>query len=311
MLASQKTKKRKLKLIFFFVDGIGIGLNDSFYNPCVHSEKHFLDHFQNHSRNYPIPFNGLCKGLDASLGIQGLPQSATAQTSIFAGINAAELLGHHLSGFPNKILRKILLEHSLLKNLNSMGFAVDFLNTFTPNFLELETEKRIAHRKASCTTISALAAGIPFHNQQDLSERHSLCHDLTNEAYIERGFEAPLFSVEESAEILARSLSFSDFVLFEFFQTDLVGHAQDMTWAKSIISKVERFLEKLLSNLDLSSCTLLLVSDHGNFEDLSTHSHTLNPALFMVWGRHAQTLFDHTESIRDLYPCIMRIAAEE
>lgn len=299
-----------MKLIFFFIDGIGIGVKDSYYNPCVYSEKHFLDHFQNDLRNHPIPFNGLCKGLDASLGVKGLPQSATAQTSILTGVNAAELLGHHLSGFPNKKLREILMEHSLLKKLKDMDVSVDFLNTFTPNFFELEPSQRASYRRASCTTISALASGIPFHTQKDLYDRRSICHDLTNESYLERGFEAPIFSVEESGEILARSLLYSDFVLFEFFQTDLVGHAQDMGWAKKITSKIDCFLETVLTKLDLSKNTLILISDHGNFEDLSTHSHTLNPALFMVWGQHAETIINRAQSIMDLYSCIIKIAAE-
>ena len=40
------------------------------------------------------------------LGIEGLPQSATGQTALFTGINAAQLLGRHLFGFPNQPFRR-------------------------------------------------------------------------------------------------------------------------------------------------------------------------------------------------------------
>ena len=41
--------------------------------------------------------------LDAVLGVKGRPQSATGQTSLFTGVNAAAVLGRHLRGFPNRL----------------------------------------------------------------------------------------------------------------------------------------------------------------------------------------------------------------
>ncbi len=293
-----------MKFVMIFVDGLGIGLKNPLFNPCVQS-KEFFNIFSNEKRAHPLPFNGLFKGLNACLGIQGLPQSATGQTAIFAGVNAAQTLGYHLNGFPNTKLREILLERSILKKLKEQGYTVDFLNTYRPIFFDKPIEERF--RRVSCSTITTLAAGINFHAQKDLFDRISICHDLTNQVFIDQGFEAPLFTPSQSGEILAQSSTQNDFVLFEFFLTDFIGHAQDMNRAKSELNKLEEFLISFLSEMNLLETTVLLISDHGNFEDLSTKSHTLNPAIFLTWGKYAKRLYDNCTSIQHPYHEILDI----
>ena len=298
-----------MKIVLFFIDGLGIGRQDTQYNPSVYSQKHYLDLFQDEKRFEPVPFHGLWKGLDATLGVPGLPQSATGQTAILTGINPAKILGYHLNGFPNKRLREVLMENSILKRIKEMGFTVDFLNTYRPPFFERDLDEKM--KRASCSTVSTLASGIPFHSQKDLFSRESICHDLTNEVFLDNGFEAPLFTPVESGQILARAIQRTDFLMFEFFLTDLVGHAQDMNRAKRELQKLEDFLESALSNIDLTQCTFIIISDHGNFEDLSIRSHTKNPALFTVWGQHAGTFFERCNSIQDPYHVILEIAKRE
>jgi phosphopentomutase len=186
-----------------------------------------------------------------------------------------------------------------------MRFSVDFLNTYRPSFFEKSFEQKM--KRTSCSTVSVLAASVPFHQQQDLFSRKSICHDLTNEVFQENGFDAPLFTPAESAQILVHALEEFDFLMFEFFLTDLVGHAQDMDRAKKVIQRLEAFLESALSNIDLSQCTFLLISDHGNFEDLSTRSHTKNPALFMTWGQYAEVFIERCNTIQDPYHVILEL----
>jgi hypothetical protein len=59
--------------------------------------------------------------IDATLGVQGLPQSATGQTTLLTGINAAEVLGHHYGPYSNGPLRHILERESILKRLRQNG----------------------------------------------------------------------------------------------------------------------------------------------------------------------------------------------
>ncbi len=293
-----------MKFVMIFIDGLGIGTKNPQWNPCLHSQG-FFNIFSDEERIIPLPFGGLFKGLDASLEMPGLPQSATGQTAIFTGINAAQILGYHLNGFPNTKLREILLEYSLLKKIKERGHTVDFLNTYRPIFFDKPIEERF--RRVSCSTLTTLAAEINFHSQKDLFDKISICHDLTNQIFIEQGFEAPIFTPSQSGRILAQSSAQNDFVLFEFFLTDFIGHAQDMNRAQSELNKLEEFLISFLSEVNLSETTVLLISDHGNLEDLSTKSHTLNPAIFLTWGQHSKRFHENCVSIQDPYHEILAI----
>ncbi|MBI1884291.1 MAG: hypothetical protein HYS08_08835 [Chlamydiae bacterium] len=198
-----------------------------------------------------------------------------------------------------------LIPSPILKKLKERGKKVDFLNTYRPSFFEAQQQNKL--KKISCSTVTALAAEIPLHRQKDLQERKSICHDLTNEVFRAQGFEAPLFTPSEAGKIMAQASSGSNFLMFEHFLTDFAGHAQNMEQSKKIIQHLEDFLESALSSLDLSSTTFLIVSDHGNLEDLSVKTHTQNPALCMSWGKHAQIFIERCKSIQDPYHVILEL----
>jgi len=75
-----------------------------------------------------------------------------------------------------------------------------------------------------------------------------------------------------------------DFALFEYFETDRAGHDQDRQRAMRCLGDVDRALQVALGRLDLQSTSVIVVSDHGNVEDLRVKTHTLNEAFFALWG---------------------------
>lgn len=98
-----------------------------------------------------------------------------------------------------------------------------------------------------------------------------------------------------------------DFILFEYVKTDLAGHSMDADWADQIIGEIIIFLLSLLQMLHPETDTLLISSDHGNSEDLSVKTHTLNPVPAVAWGRNCEQLIAGTHSIADLVPAILRV----
>lgn len=70
----------------------------------------------------------LLQPLDACLGVPGLPQSATGQTALFTGVNAAAAVGEHVTAHPTAPLRAIIAEHSLLKRAAEGGAQVMMAN---------------------------------------------------------------------------------------------------------------------------------------------------------------------------------------
>jgi 2,3-bisphosphoglycerate-independent phosphoglycerate mutase len=268
------------RVLLFFIDGIGVGSDDPDRNPIATGEFPSLRLTESFTPLARAGAPGLSRGLDASMGVPGLPQSATGQTSILTGVNAPMAMGRHVSGFPGPTLRRILFEHSLLKQIRERGMSASFLNAFRPEYFELPH----ARRRLSATSLATLASGAPFRSWEDLVEGRAVTHDLTHWSVRERGYDLPLRTPEEAGTIIAAEASRSDFSLFEYFETDRAGHAQDRGRAMQCLEDLERALETVLDRVDLSAVTVMVVSDHGNLEDMTVSTHTRNPALFAAWG---------------------------
>jgi len=286
-------------LLLFFVDGLGIGARESF-NPF-----HDLDGaeplavFQDAEPQ--LPFDGKLVRTDARLGVDGRPQSASGQTTILTGVNVPAMLGLHKQGFPNEAMRGIIREHSIFLQLKRAGVAPNvFANAYTNRFFETRP------RWTSATTTAVEAAGMNFRTIEDMRNGRALYHDFTNRLLREAGEDRiELRTPEEAGAILAGIASQHRFTLYEYFITDKIGHAQDMLAACRVIVELAAFVRSLLAHLDLARTTLLLTSDHGNLEDLSTRNHTLNFVPTIIWGAHRFSMTERIHTLADLTPAIV------
>jgi bisphosphoglycerate-independent phosphoglycerate mutase (AlkP superfamily) len=75
-----------------------------------------------------------------------------------------------------------------------------------------------------------------------------------------------------------------DFALFEYWLSDYAGHRQDMESAVRLLEEFDQVLSGLLAAWDDRQGLVLVTSDHGNLEDLSTRRHTANPVPGLVIG---------------------------
>lgn len=273
---------KRRRVLLFFIDGIGVGSDDPSENPLASDARPVLRLTRGaspESRRRGRP--AVARGLDASLGVPGLPQSATGQTTILTGVNAPAALGHHASGLPGPTLRRILGERSLLKELAERGLRPTFLNAFGPRFFEAAP----SHRRLSATTLATLAAGAPLRTWEDLSDGRAVVHDLTHWRMRDHGFDLPYRAPEEAGAILAREAMRADFSLFEYFETDRAAHARDREAAERCLDDLSAALETVLGEADMDELLVIVVSDHGNLEDGSVKTHTANPAFFAAWGK--------------------------
>ena len=287
-------------VLLFFIDGLGIGTRGPF-NPLDNlSDAAPLAVFQ-HETPEPL-FDGIVVPTDPTLGVEGRPQSASGQTTILTGINAPVQLGYHKQGFPNKPLLEIISAHSIFRQLREAGVGpVTFANAYTDRFF---TERP---RWISATTAAVEAAGMTFRNVSDLKNGAAVFMDFTNRILIERGVDVSERSEEEAAEVLARITSAHRFTLYEYFITDKVGHLQDMPKAKEVLTSLARFIRELLARLDLTRSTVILTSDHGNIEDLSSRNHTLNAVPTIVWGAQREPVAARIKTLADITPAIVKI----
>jgi hypothetical protein len=292
-----KSTKRE-SVLMVFVDGLGIAdsknSNPLKMIPNLSPIAYFKDDVAD------IYGDGVLNATDACLGVDGRPQSATGQTTIYTGINASQLLGRHLPGFPNKQLRDSISEKSIFKQLDDLGIGPNiFANTYTPEFFEKTP------RWKSATTCCVEAADLNFCRLSDLLGRKSVFHDFTNEYLIEKGYDVPRFSPQEAGQILAELAERHRFVLYEHFITDKIGHAQDFKKAALHLPKLAELVRTVVDSIDNSRTTLILTSDHGNIEDLSIRNHTRNNVPTVVWGKHKESFSDRIQSLADITPAII------
>lgn len=285
-------------VVLFFIDGLGIGARGPF-NPL-----HDLDDaaplavFQNETPE--VFLDGVVVATDPRLGVEGRPQSASGQTTILTGVNAPALIGYHKQGFPNQALREIIKAHSIFRQLLEAGVKpITFANAYTERFFSERP------RWISATTAAVEAAGLNFRTVADLKSGSAVFMDFTNRLLIERGVDVAEQTEAQAAEVLARIASENRFTLYEYFITDKVGHEQDMARAKAVLVSLARFIREFLVRVDLKRTTVIITSDHGNIEDLSSRNHTLHAVPTIIWGAQRERVAARIRTLADITPAIV------
>jgi len=151
-----------------------------------------------------------------------------------------------------------------------------------------------------------MRAGLTFRTLDHLARGEALFHDFTNRLLPERGYSLPIVRPREAGARLARLGERHTFTMYEHFLTDRAGHARDMARGVEILEELEEFLDAVLSAMDLSAHLVVLASDHGNLEDLSTKRHTRNPVPAVFWGAGASEASAAVRTIADIAPAILR-----
>lgn len=279
-----------MKVIFIFVDGLGIGADNPEINPLSGGRFPVLEHMI--ARSIP---------LDATLGVPGLPQSATGQASLLTGINTPKAMGRHIEGFPPPSLKKLVQDENLFHKLARIGRSCTFANCY----LNVDAN-HIPPRRQSVTTVATLAALGKVRGTSDLLEGKAVTHDITRHTMHSRGYEAEPISPELAAKHLRSIAEEYDFTLFEYFLTDRAGHSGDMPSALECLGILERFIAPMLPFEEHPDHLLLLSSDHGNIEDLSVRTHTMNPVPLVATGTCAET-FSSTQNLCDVVPAILAL----
>jgi hypothetical protein len=286
-----------VRALLLFVDGLGLGEADPEINPVARARLGRLRLL----RGAPSPDPAaVLVPTDACLGVPGLPQSATGQTSILAGVNAAAAVGRHVCGYCTASLAALLDGQSVFSRVRAAGGQATFANAYTPIFFERPP------RFLSVSTVATLRAGLRLRTLEDLTRGEAVYHDYTNRLLPERGCSAPLLTPTEAGRRLGRLAAGHTFTMYEHFLTDKAGHAQDMVRGVEILENLEAFLEGLLAETDLADTLVVLTSDHGNLEDLSTDRHTENPVPTLLWGQGAAEAAAGIRDLADIAPAILR-----
>jgi len=282
-------------LVLFF-DGIGIGTEDPGVNPFAAIGARHLASLAGRAPGPGASF----RPLDATLGLPGLPQSATGQTTLLTGVNAARLAGRHVQGIPGPTLSGLIERESLFLKLVRSGRRPTFANAYTREHLEAPKPRW------SATTRAVMASGVPLRMLEEHERRdEALPHDYTGEWWRSRGIGAARRTAGDAAKVLAGLADGHDLVLYEYFLTDLAGHRG--TWEQKLreARRAEDLVAAVLERIGLDRHRVVTVSDHGNLERGDHHRHTLNPVALLAWGRGAAALVERVHGLDGLTPALV------
>jgi len=296
-------------VVFVFLDGLGLGPADE-SNPLWMARTPALRGLLGAPMADGLAVRRpglLMRGVDACLGVEGLPQSATGQTALFTGVNAAAVVGMHISPWPTAPLRDIIARHSLLKRAVEAGFRVTFANAYSERYWQLVGQRRLRH---SASTLTNMAAGLPFRTLDDLRRGDAVYWDITHLAAREYNqFDVPLIAPGMAGARLARLSKTHDLVMYETFLPDLVGHRRAHIASTDFLDDMlDPFFAGLLAAI-APGATIVVSSDHGNLENVHSKTHTRNPVPLLVAGPGADA-FRNATAITNVASGILEVLLE-
>lgn len=326
-----------MKIIFIFLDGVGLGAADPQTNPFAQASMPTIEalltgqqlvidtlpaakspdftnpqqlptlkpKFLRDNHALHTPYASLL-GIDACLGVKGLPQSATGQATLLTGINIPADLGYHYGPKPNQAVTQFLHSDTLFHQLKAKNKKVSLLNAYPPRYFQAIES---GYRNFSAIPLAITRAGIPLKTIDDLFAGRGLSADFTGIGWREHlGIaEVPLLTPEQAGERIAILAKEGDFTFFEYWLSDHAGHKQLMETARNLLETVDRVLAGLLQKWNQQEGLILLTSDHGNLEDLSTRRHTTNPVPALVIGSEQlrETFTQNLVDLTGITPAIM------
>jgi hypothetical protein len=319
--AAEKTQginhPERHSILFLFMDGVGLGTDDPVVNPFAAAEMPNLQKLLGGRRlllgslaNDGAPFEtdrATLVALDACLGVPGSPQSATGQATLLTGQNVPAQLGYHYGPKPNPEVAQFLHNGSLFRILKQKHCQTALLNAYPPRYFHaIESGRRLY----SAIPLAVTSAGIPLRTQVDLAQGKALSADFTAEGWrTQLGFaETPQLEPFQAGSTLGRLAQELDFAMFEYWLSDYAGHGQNMIQACQLLETFDQVLAGLLAAWEDDRGLILITSDHGNLEDLSTRHHTRNPVPALVIGNleHRRLFTAGLHDLTGVSPAIQR-----
>jgi 2,3-bisphosphoglycerate-independent phosphoglycerate mutase len=299
-----------MRLLFLFLDGVGLGVDNPEINPFTLAATPTLQNLLGGKRLVAgtAPHYGSrasLLSLDACMGIAGMPQSATGQATLLTGRNIPAELGYHYGPKPNHQVAEYLKNGNIFNVLKQNGKRAAFLNAYPSRYFEgISSGKRIY----SAIPLAVTSAGLALKTERDLLQGNAIAADFTAQGWrdVLHLPDIPVITSFQAGERLAVLSQEVELAFFEYWLTDYAGHHQDMLQALALLETFDSMLAGLLSHWDDDDGLILITSDHGNLEDLSTRRHTQNPVPALIIGRadYRSQFSAGLRSLTDISPAI-------
>jgi 2,3-bisphosphoglycerate-independent phosphoglycerate mutase len=304
------------RVLLVFLDGVGIGDDTAATNPLAAAVTPALDALLDGCRLVAptVPYSGArasTRGLDAVLGVDGLPQSGTGQAALLTGVNAAHMFGRHFGPYAPTAQRSLIANDSILARAGRAGRNVTFANAYLARLVALASAERPPLPMRASIVIAALGAGVLTRHEPELIAGDAIASEITVDGWRERlgRTDIPDISAEQAGRNLAAIANRHDLTLFAHYSTDAAGHLRDMDAGVTAWQRVDAFIGGLIPALG-DDVLLAIVSDHGNLEDVRAQ-HTRNPALCILVGPGHAALAARLDALTDVAPVILGVLGIE
>jgi 2,3-bisphosphoglycerate-independent phosphoglycerate mutase len=312
-MVSNASKTLMVKILVLFLDGIGLGEPDPEINPFAAASMPTLSRLLDGHRLVDdvaplVTRHATLLALDANLGVQGAPQSASGQATLLTGLNVPSRIGGHYGPKPNPPIQRILEDDNLFMQVLRLGLSAALLNAYPPGyFASIDSGRRLY----SAIPFAVNAAGLPLLTAEDLQSGRALSVDFTGEGWAAQpGFPpAPIYSPAEAGSLLSSLAERYDLCWFDFWPSDYAGHKQDMAQALSLLERFDAVMAGLVAAWRTEENIIAIVSDHGNLEDLSQRNHTRNlvPGLFIGPEALRSEIAARLHDLSDFAPAILHL----
>ena len=216
---------------------------------------------------------------------------------LLTGKNISAEIGYHYGPKPNPEVAAHLNNGTLFSRFAEAGKKSALLNAYPPRYFDgIDSGKRLY----SSIPLAVTNAGLPLFKDDALYAGTAISADFTGDGWRSMlGFpDAPVMDAIQAGNKLAELAKQYDFSLFEYWASDYAGHKQQMETAIGLMETFDGVLGGLVKAWD-GDGLILVTSDHGNMEDLSTRRHTdANVPALVIGDKSAREEF--TREMTDL-----------
>jgi 2,3-bisphosphoglycerate-independent phosphoglycerate mutase len=274
--------------LFIFLDGVGIGPADGRINPFLAADLPNLRLLlEGGTLDSTLkPFQGTAASFqpaDATLGVEGNPESATGQCTLLTGKNIPAMIGSHYGPKPDRKIHSLLEKYNLIHKLVRAGLRVRLLNAYPDAYFEAVQSGRRLH---AAIPLAFVLAGIPLATTDDLVKGDAISADFTGRGWRTRlhQTQTPVLTPREAGVRVAELATRCDLTVIDHWPTDYAGHYGDMQGAVRLLEVLDQMIGGLVDAMQGTTLCVAITSDHGNMEDLSVRGHTRNPVPFLCLG---------------------------
>lgn len=295
-------------VLIFFMDGVGLGEPDRETNPFVTAHLPHLNSLLGEGwylRDQQPRIGGRASLVptDTTLGVPGLPQSATGQATILSGRNVPQLIGEHYGPKPNGAVTAHIAAGTLFDDVVQAGGAAALLTPYPHRYFEAIASGR---RLLSAVPLAATRAGLPLRNADDLRAGNAVSPDFTAQGWRDHlGYDdMPVLSLEGAGARIGALAQAHTFSFFEHWPSDRSGHRGTLQEAVAHLEMIDTVLGGLLDTWDDATGLLMITSDHGNIEAKDRRQHTANPVPTILVGPGHAALAPAIHDLTDIAPVV-------